>query len=178
MIHEGRDEASKRESDMPYVFGGDNATVRTPENAGVFLETLAETANVSEACRAVGISRSAAYVWREEDKEFRAAWELAAKIGTGVLEDEARRRAVDGVEEPMVSAGKLVTTVRKYSDTLLIFLLKARDPKYKDRSSVELTGRDGGPVAIEIEDVRAKLAARVSRSVTESAGGGTAEDPQ
>ena len=38
------------------------------------------------------------------------------------------------VLEPVVSAGKVVTTVRKYSDTLLIVLLKGKRPDtYRER---------------------------------------------
>ena len=49
-------------------------------------------------------------------------------------EVEARRRAVEGVEEPVGwFQGTPGGTVRKYSDTLLIFLLKgARPHKYRD----------------------------------------------
>ncbi len=42
-----------------------------------------------------------------------------------VLEDEVTRRAVEGVEEPAGwYKGKSGGTVRRYSDTLLIFRLK------------------------------------------------------
>lgn len=41
-------------------------------------------------------------------------------------------------------------TVKKYSDTLLIFTLKAHDPKYRDKQNIELTGKDGA--AIQFND--------------------------
>ena len=52
-----------------------------------------------------------------------------------MLEREARRRAVEGVEEPVgFYKGEPSAYVRKYSDTLLIFLMKgARPDKYRDR---------------------------------------------
>ena len=54
-----------------------------------------------------------------------------------LLEEEARRRAHDGVDEPVWFQGVQCGTVRKYSDTLLIFLLKGAKPdKYRERSSV------------------------------------------
>lgn len=46
-----------------------------------------------------------------------------------MLEAEARRRGVEGVEEPILFQSKVVTTVRKYSDVLLIFLLKGLRPR-------------------------------------------------
>ena len=48
-------------------------------------------------------------------------------------------------------------TVKKYSDTLLIFTLKAHAPhKYRDNHSVELSGKDGAP--IEVTDPLPSLA--------------------
>src|SRR3954453_8983841 len=49
--------------------------------------------------RRVGISRAELYRWRAEDPEFAQAWEEAILDGNDLLEDEARRRAVDGFNE-------------------------------------------------------------------------------
>ena len=39
---------------------------------------------------------------------------------------------------------------KEYSDTLLIFLMKGERPdKYKERTSTELTGAGGKPLAVE-----------------------------
>ena len=44
----------------------------------------------------------------------------------------------------------VIQTIRKYSDTLLIFTLKAHAPaKYRENSRVELTGADGGAVKVD-----------------------------
>lgn len=113
-----------------------------------FLRALSETANVKQACEASGIARQTAYETRARYKAFRSAWEKAEQCATKtVLEPEAVRRAVEGVQKPIYYKGKRVGRVREYSDTLLIFLLKAHDPeRYKDRSAHELTGKDGGPI--------------------------------
>ena len=52
-----------------------------------------------------------------------------------ILEAEAHRRAVEGVEEPVGwYKGQAGGTVRRYSDVLLMFLLKGVLPeRYKDR---------------------------------------------
>jgi hypothetical protein len=43
--------------------------------------------------------------------------------------------------------GEKVGTVQKYSDTLLIFLMKGvRPEKYRERFGHEITGKDGGPI--------------------------------
>ena len=49
------------------------------------------------------------------------------------------------MEEPVYYQGEVVGQVQRYSDTLLMFLLKGRRPeKFKDRT--ELTGKDGAPI--------------------------------
>lgn len=43
-----------------------------------------------------------------------------------------------------------IATMKKYSDTLAIFLLKAHAPeKYRDNAHLQLTGPDNGPVQVE-----------------------------
>ena len=82
---------------------------------------------------------------RASDEVFAVAWSEAIDTGTDVLEDEAFRRAYDGVVEPIVSGGRQVMdpdgkpmAVRRYSDSLMVTLLKARRPeKFKDRSVVD-----------------------------------------
>ena len=119
-----------------------NRTKQTPKKEGEFLDALAETGNVTRACVSAKIGRATVYEWRAADEEFRERWETALDLGCDALEDEATRRAHDGVPEPVYYQGEVVGQVQKYSDTLLMFLLKGRRPeKFKDRT--ELTGKDG-----------------------------------
>lgn len=155
-------------------------TVATPKKwAGwqnVFLRELARKGNVSAACRKAKVERSTAYRARE-DTEFAAAWDEALEIATEALEEEARRRAAVGVLEPVYQAGKRVGAIRRYSDTLMIFLLKAHAPaKYRDNYRIEHTGANGGP--IEYQDASERitrridsLAARLREGGGDSAGG-------
>jgi hypothetical protein len=113
----------------------------TTERLAAFCAALAETCNVGKACAAVGISRQTAYVWREERPEFAAAWDKALRVGVSALEDEAHRRAFEGTDEPVFHQGAECGSVRKYSDTLAIFLLKAHNPeKYRERHDVAHSG--------------------------------------
>ncbi len=111
-----------------------------------FLERFAELGNISAVCRELRMARATVYVWQEHDAEFLAAFHEAEAIATEVLEEEARRRAVDGVrkEKPVYFRDELLTTVveTEYSDTLLIFLLKARAPeKYRERRDITTGGQ-------------------------------------
>lgn len=133
-----------------------------------FLEDFAQTGNVSESCANVGIRRrSTVYDWQEQDDQFVAGWREAEIKATEVLETAARRRAVDGVTTttPILHQGHVVYEVEetKYSDTLLIFLLKARAPeKYRDRVQMQHADADGKklPIAAVEEYVRDALAGR------------------
>src|SRR5437588_5892570 len=98
------------------------------------LHLLAEGHTVKHAAAEIGVHRGTVYDWRNANKDFKAAWDEALESGTQTMEQEARRRAVDGMDKPVFQGGRLVGTVREYSDTLLIFLLKGRRPDmYRER---------------------------------------------
>jgi hypothetical protein len=106
-----------------------------------FLKALADTGNVTTAVALAGTSRTRVYELRKTDTAFAAAWDAAEEIATDKLEEEARRRAIEGIAEPLVSAGRLVRgddgqpiTIRRYSDNLLLALLKARRLPRRERS--------------------------------------------
>jgi hypothetical protein len=106
---------------------------RTAKAQAQFLCEFSLCGNVLRAARAAGVGRRTVYEWLL-DRRFKELYDEAHEDALDQLEDEARRRAVDGVLEPVVSGGKHVTDVRKYSDTLLITLLKAKRPdSYRDR---------------------------------------------
>lgn len=100
-----------------------------------FLDALASGMTVIDAAEAVGIKLRYLYKQREADPVFKAQWAEAYMIGNNALERAARKRGVDGWSEPVFHQGEVVGAVRKYSDSLLMFLMKARDPyKYCDRT--------------------------------------------
>lgn len=114
-----------------------------------FLEAFRANGNITVAAQEVGISRRLHYTWLEEDRDgsYTQAYADATESAADLLEAEARRRAVDGVEEPVGwYKGEPGGTVRRYSDTLLIVLLKMRG---RFRDGVEHTGPGGGPITIE-----------------------------
>lgn len=128
-----------------------NRTKFTTEKREIFLDALSQGSSVTFAARLVGISRRAAYNARDKSKKFREEWDFAVEEGTDLLEDEAKRRAYEGVDHPVTYQGVITTTYKEYSDTLLMFLLKGRRPeKYRERH--EVTGEGGGPVPISITD--------------------------
>ena len=89
------------------------------------------------------------YRWREQSARCREEWEAAEEEAADVLRKEARRRAVDGVSEPVFFQGKICGYVQKFSDTLLGRLLVAHCEEHKQESTVNLQGSKGAPLVVE-----------------------------
>lgn len=100
----------------------------------IFLEQLARTGNVTSAARMAGWKYpTIAEQHRDIDADFAYAWIDAKRRANDALEAEARRRAVEGVQEPVFHQGVAVGSVTKYSDKLLETILKAEMPeKYRE----------------------------------------------
>lgn len=95
---------------------------------------LANGWSITKACRDAGISNRTYYDWRAANPEFAAQADEAIEQGTDKLEDIAWERATRPLDG---------------SDTMLIFLLKARRPaKYRETTRHEHTGPDGKDLTI------------------------------
>lgn len=85
----------------------------------------------------------------DADPELADDYHEARGRGEEEIRAEIRRRAIDGVEEPVFHQGQVVGTVTRYSDRLLYALAKSRLPEYQETARLEHVGPDGGPIAIE-----------------------------
>jgi len=111
---------------VPYK---DSRAVLAKKKRKVFLGVLAKTGRVAEAARAVGYTDTATLQHhRRNDEEFAEAWEFALESAAHVLEEEAIRRAYDGVLEPIFYKGEVAGYKTNHSDTLLMFLLRGLKP--------------------------------------------------
>ena len=141
----------------------------TPEEEALaktrYLVAMAKTGNVGASCRAARVSRSLVLkVWRAEGtrefteeqlaaaEQFKELEEEARENAIDLLEEEAVRRARDGFSKPIVYQGKVVSTYKEYSDSLMTLLLKAHRPKFRD--NLDLTNSDGSIAAAFSEAVR------------------------
>ncbi|WP_417462837.1 hypothetical protein [Kordiimonas sp.] len=113
----------------PAPHGGDAAIKSLERDArkNKFLEQLFLGHTVVAACKAIGADRRTPYRWAEFDVRFKALWDAATGEGDPI-EREAVRRAIMGTRKPIFRGGEKVAEVVEHSDTLLMFLLKARDP--------------------------------------------------
>lgn len=150
-----------------------NRSKRTNSRDQKFFKALAHNGVIGYACDMAGYSRTQAYQYKKNDPEFAAKWAESLERSTERLEAEAIRRANEGVvsyalykggivfvdtETPLIDPktkeqltdknGKPMwvqapLVERKYSDTLTMFMLKARRPEtYRERYDVS-TGPRG-----------------------------------
>lgn len=103
----------------------------TPVRQNAFIRALAETANVEEACAAVGMSPRSAYTLRAraDGGSFRQAWDLALDYAVTRLADAMMGRALHGVAVPVFYKGEQIGEHRRYDERLGMFILRARAPE-------------------------------------------------
>ena len=98
-----------------------NRLKRCKEIEDKVLASIAEGNTATHAVKGTGVAYRTVYQWKQDDPEFDAKWQAAMEAGTQVLEQEAKRRAIEG------------------SDQLLMFLLRGKRPEqYRERSEVKL----------------------------------------
>lgn len=125
--------------------------------ANAFLAALQDGGIVSRAAAAAGCTVAQVASYRKSSPEFDAAFLEALEGAIDALEAEARRRALEGVAEPVYWQGEVVGTTQRYSDGLLQFLLKGRRRHvYGDKQ--EISGPNGGPIALDSTARAARVA--------------------
>ena len=112
-------------------------------NQKAFLIAYATCGTITGAAQAAGLSRIIHYKWMDENEDYRKAFEEAQAEADDRLIMEARRRAVEGVDVPVIHHGKIQTqkvngkrvpiTLKKYSDAMLMFLIAGRMPQYNQK---------------------------------------------
>lgn len=110
-----------------------------------FLSCLAEHGIIGEAAKQASLHShhgclQSFYRERERDPLFAQAWQDAIEQARFTIEKELHRRAVEGVDEPVYWQGKEVGQVRKYSDQLLLAMMRKLDPEYRPAARVEHGG--------------------------------------
>lgn len=132
-------------------------TKLTEEKMLEIIEEVSHDSNVTRSCSFCGISRTAFYTrLNEEPEKWKPLLDAAVEAGTDALIDEAKRRAFSGVKDAVYHSGNVVGMKTVYSDTLLMFLIKARRPEFRDRLleippdgkfalTINTGGKDDGP---------------------------------
>jgi len=139
---------------------------RLPGSARAFLAAYRVTGGVRLSAAAAGISRQLHYKRMAGMPGYAEAFAEAQEDAADHLEEEARRRAVEGCPRYVVQKGHIVKDdsgepiiEREYSDVLLLALLRANRPaKYvhpKAQSITQIVDArgNGGPITIEAADI-------------------------
>ena len=113
------------------INGGPKPRLRAPRKrdwtkakADRFIETLAETCNVTLAAQAIGVAIPTVYKRRAKDAGFRAGWDQALAIGYSRLEMMMLERALHGVKKTVVLSNGETKVMREYSDRVALTLLR------------------------------------------------------
>jgi hypothetical protein len=120
-----------------------------------FLEILADTGIVTEAARAAGMSREAAYSLRNRDPVFAAAWRAAQTHARPQIADGILERSITGTVEHYYRDGVLVGERRHYESWLALAVLKRLDKQAEDdRTDAALSARMAGDWPATLEALR------------------------
>ncbi len=123
------------------------------KRANKLLQAYAETCNILEACRRAKVHRSTHYRWLQKYPRYAAAFEKRKLAGAEYLESVAVVRAAKGYLEPVLYQGQVATHVRRFSDGLMMFLLRGMMPEKYGVQRQEISGPQGTPVQARIEVV-------------------------
>ncbi len=156
------EDSAVRDLTLPeeWLYGLSPATMLRLTRMVAFLRAFSRRGIMLDGCAAVKISRSAVNYWRDEEW-FEELYQAAMLEACDSLEQEAHRRAVEGIDEPVIWQGmptivedaisgeKRHLTVKKYSDNLLVTLLKGNMPD-KYRENVKATHNFEGQTGVLI----------------------------
>jgi hypothetical protein len=137
---------AKNVTELLYFQGGITMTGQpdTIKKKEKWLEVHCKYGIITVTCRKTKIGRSTVYEWLDDDSEFAKAKDEAEKEAIELLEGEARRRAEKGVLKPVFYKGERCGSIREYSDSLMMFLIKAKKPEYRDKVTNEVVTPNGG----------------------------------
>ncbi|MCL6698378.1 hypothetical protein LZ496_06230 [Sphingomonas sp. NSE70-1] len=125
----------------------------TPTARASFLETLAKSGVVTDACREVRRSSQAAYALRNRDPLFAAGWDAALSMARARLADDLFHRAVHGTVDQIWKDGEVVAERHRHDNRLSIAVLNRLDAR-SDRAQ-----RSGEPTLQLAANWEAYLAA-------------------
>lgn len=127
---------------------------RRPKWVRALLRAYSQCGKHYESAERAGITHDTAMRWRKEHPENQAEVDAAREKYAELLEREADRRGIEGVNrkkfdrngKPVIDpATNVQYEEREYSDTLLIFRLKALKPEeYRERRDVTSGGESLG----------------------------------
>jgi hypothetical protein len=127
------------------------------EKAAAFLGVLAETCNVSEACRRSGVPMTVVYRRRKMDAAFRAQWMETIGNAYRALELVLLERAFNGTERVMTKRDGAEERMREYPNHIALKLLQMHR-----ESAIEADAEADVPTE-EAAEIRERLVRKLQR---------------
>lgn len=132
------------------MFGARVYTQLTPLVIDLFFEGICRTNNITQVCLELNLSKPVIYAMKAQDPDFRKRLSMAQTIGIDSWEDEAARRAFGGTDRKVFHQGIQIDTVKDYSDSIAIAMLKGAKPeRYATRTNNE--NIIGGSLGVNLE---------------------------
>lgn len=143
-------------------------SIYTPELANEIIERISNGEPLKAICRDEHMPTwSVVYRWIRDIPDFATEMNIARDMGADAIAEEALSIAdtpvigeeteYDG-EKRKVKRGDMLGHRKLQVETRLKLLAKWHPKKYGDKTAMELTGADGGPVAISDTERAAKIA--------------------
>ena len=120
-----------------------------------FVETLADTCNVTLAVEAAGMSLTSAYNRRKTHAAFRAAWAEAIATAYQRLELVLLDRALNGTEKIVRRKDGSEEHMRDYSNTVALTLLRM----HRDSAAEAMNE----PEPADVDEIRQRLVEKLER---------------
>ena len=101
----------------------------------MFLDELAQTANVMRSARAAGVPVHSLYQEKRRNPAFGAAWEAVIEEGYDKLELLTLERATYGDAPPPEGESKVTEKQRAIPNALAVAILKMREARRKPKAA-------------------------------------------
>jgi len=126
---------------------------KDPDNdlANAFLKAFEDTGNVRLAAKRSKFSKTAHYRWLKGSEKYAAAFAQRRIRAGDFIESVAVERATTGWKDPVYYQGAVCGHVTRYSDYLLMQLLRGLKPDVYGVNRTEISGPGKTPVQARIE---------------------------
>jgi len=108
-----------------------------------FLLFVARSGQLVSSAAQTGVSSQTIRNHREADPAFDERVKDAVERYRDSVDAEIKRRGIDGIEEPVFYQGVVVGWLRRYSDALALAHAKAHDPRYRERTQLDIKHSGG-----------------------------------
>lgn len=113
--------------------------MKNKDTKKIFLENLKKVPIIQVACEKAGVSRATVYRWRDKDKKFHKALDVALSEGEALVND--------------MSESQLISLIKDKNFSAIRFWLNHRHEKFKERVEVTTKSEDQEKLSSEQQKI-------------------------